>query len=135
LPTKSQLQTGTLSTTFLTSLALASFLAEAKRTFINYPTAHHNLGNSRATPSHLGDITYKSNQCQEDCFTKLKCSQKVLTQPPTWIYRKSLKPHKEVLGRGIKGFRMSVFIGGISSLQRREGEIFYTCPPKLAVGN
>jgi hypothetical protein len=30
---------------------------------------------------------------------------------------------------------MSIFIGKTSSLQRREGERFYTCPKKLAVGN
>jgi hypothetical protein len=40
--------------------------------------------------------------------------------------------------RAHKGFRMIIFIGGTSRLQRREGESFYTCPPtpkKLAVGN
>jgi hypothetical protein len=35
-----------LSTTFLTSLALASFLAEVKQTFTNFPMAHHNLRSS-----------------------------------------------------------------------------------------
>jgi hypothetical protein len=33
-----------------------------------------------------------------------------------WIYHKSLKPHKEVLGRAHKGFRMSIFIDETSSL-------------------
>jgi hypothetical protein len=52
-----------------------------------------------------------------------------------WIYHKSLKPHKEVLGRAHKGFKKSVFIGGTSSLQRRKGESFYIYPKKLAIVN
>jgi hypothetical protein len=46
--------------------------------------AHHNLGSSRATPSHLGGFTFKSNKCHKDCFTKLKCSnhsQRGISQP------------------------------------------------------
>jgi hypothetical protein len=54
--------------------------------------------------------------------------KEVLTQPRTWIYHKSTKPHKEVLERGLKGFRMSVFICGTSSPQRREEGSFYTIP-------
>jgi hypothetical protein len=84
LPTKSQLQIGSLLTTFLTSLALASFLAEAKRTFTNFFVAHHNIGRSRVMPSRLGGFTSKSNKCHEDCFTKLKCSnhsQRGISQP------------------------------------------------------
>jgi hypothetical protein len=46
-----------------------------------------------------------------------------------WIYNKSLKPHKEVLGRAHKGFRRSVFIGGTINLQGREGEKFILVPP------
>jgi hypothetical protein len=76
LPTKYQLEVGSLSTAFLTSLSLASFLLEEKRTFTNFPMTHHNLGSSRAMPSHLGGFTSKSNKCHEDCFTKLKCSQR-----------------------------------------------------------
>jgi hypothetical protein len=34
---------------------------------------HHNLGSSRAMPTCLGGFTSKSNKCNEDCFTKLKC--------------------------------------------------------------
>jgi hypothetical protein len=52
-----------------------------------------------------------------------------------WIYHKSLKPHKEVLGRDYKGFRMSIFIGGTSSLQMREGKAFILVLQKLAVEN
>jgi hypothetical protein len=84
LPTKIQLQAGSLLTTFLTSLALTSFLAEAKRTFTNFLTAHHNLGISKVMPSRLGDFTSKSNKCHEDCFAKLKCSnhsQRGISQP------------------------------------------------------
>jgi hypothetical protein len=76
LSTKSQFQVGSLSTTFLIPLALISFLVEAKRTFINFPMTHHNLGSCRAMPSHIGGFTSKSNKCHKDCFTKLKCSQK-----------------------------------------------------------
>jgi hypothetical protein len=123
-----------LLTAFLTSLALASFLSEAKRTFTNFPTAHHNLGSSRATPSHLGGFTSKSNKCHEDCFTKLKCStahKEDLTQHLAWISHKSLKHHLEVKGRGLKGSRKSIFVGGTNNPQRREGEKFYTIPQKL----
>jgi hypothetical protein len=69
---------------FLTSLALASFLAEAKQTFTDVSTMPHNLGSSRATPSHLGGFTSKSNKCHEYFFTKLKCTsahKEYLTQP------------------------------------------------------
>jgi hypothetical protein len=37
--------------------------------------------------------------------------------------------------RGLKGSRKSIFVGGNSTVQRREGENFYTIPQKLAVGN
>jgi hypothetical protein len=131
LPTKCQLQAGSISTAFLTSLALASFLLEVKRTFTNFSTAHHNIGSSRATPSCLGGFTSKSNKFHEDCFTKLKCSsthKEDLTQPLAWISDKSLKPHLEVKGRGLKGSRKSIFIGGTSNPQRRDGGSFYTIP-------
>jgi hypothetical protein len=49
----------------------------------------------------------------------------LLTQ--AWIYHISLKPHKEVLERAHKGFRMSIFIGGTSTLQRR-AEAFILSP-------
>jgi hypothetical protein len=52
-----------------------------------------------------------------------------------WSCHKSLKPHKEVLGRAHKGFRIRVFIGGTSNTQRREeGKLLYY-PQKLVVGN
>jgi hypothetical protein len=138
LPIKCQLQVGSLSTVFLTSLALASFLSEVKRTFTNFLTAHHNLESSRATPSHLGDFTSKSNKCHEDWFTKLKWSsahKEDLTQLLAWISHKSLKPHLEVKGRGLKGSRKSIFIGGTSIPQKREGGSFYTIPQKLLIEN
>jgi hypothetical protein len=139
LPTKCQLQAGSILTAFLTSLALTSFLSEMKRTFTNFPTAHHNLGSSRVMmPSHLGGFTSKSNKCHEDCFTKLKYSsahKEDLTQPLVWISHKSHKPHLEVKGRGLKGSRKSIFIGGTSSPQRKEGGSFCTIPQKFAVEN
>jgi hypothetical protein len=84
LPTKSQLQDGSLSITFLTSLDLASFLADVKWTFTNFLMAHHNLESSRATSSRLGGFNSKSNKYHEDCFTKLKYSnhsQREISQP------------------------------------------------------
>jgi hypothetical protein len=138
LPTRCQLQAGSLSTAFLTSLALTSFLSEVKRTFINFPTAHHNLESYRTTPSRLGDFTSKSNKCHKDCFTKLKCSiahKEDLTQPLAWISHKSHKPHLEVKGRGLKGSRKSIFVGGTSSPQRGERGSCYSIPQKLAIGN
>jgi hypothetical protein len=50
----------------------------------------------------------------------------------TWIYHKSLKSHKEVLRRAHKDFRMSIFVGETSNLQRRERKMFYTRPPKIS---
>jgi hypothetical protein len=69
---------------------------------------------------------------------KLKCSsahKDDLTQPLTWISHKSLKPHLKVKGRGLKGSRKSIFIGGTSSPQRREGVKLLYYPQKLAIGN
>jgi hypothetical protein len=66
----------------------SSFLVEVKRTFINFLTAHHNLGSSIVTPSHLGDFTSKSNKCHKDWFTKLKCSQREYHSTLTWISHK-----------------------------------------------
>jgi hypothetical protein len=40
-----------------------------------------------------------------------------------------------VKGRGLKDLRKSIFVGGTSIPQRREGESFYTIPQKLTVGN
>jgi hypothetical protein len=116
LPTKSQLQAGSLSTTFLTSLALASFLAEAKRTFTNFPTAHHNLGSSRATPSRLGGFTSKSNKCHEDCFTKLKYSNaqrahKEDSLNPNLDFSQITQTSQRGVGESSQRLRMSVFRG------------------------
>jgi hypothetical protein len=66
LPTKSQLQVRSFSTTFPTQLSLATFLAKAKRAFLNFSMTHHNLGRFRATPSNLGGFTSKSNKYHED---------------------------------------------------------------------
>jgi hypothetical protein len=65
----------------------------------------------------------------------LKSLTKRILSTQAWIYHKSLKPQKKVLGRAHKGFRKSVFIGGTSSFQTGKGGSFYTIPQKLAVGN
>jgi hypothetical protein len=124
-----------LSTTFLTPLALASFFSEAKRTFTNFPKTHHMLRSSRVTPSRLGGFTSKSNKCHKDCFTKIKCSsahKEDSLKPPLRISHKSQDPHKEGLERAHKGLGWVYFVGGTSTLQRREGENFYIYPPKTS---
>jgi hypothetical protein len=120
-PTKSQLQAGSLSTAFPTPLTLGSFLAEAKRkrTFTNFPMAHHNLGCSRATPSHLGGFTSKSNKCYEDCFTKIKCSS----------------AQKEDLTQPKLGFLTNHTNLTENPLKEGWGKLLYLSPKKLAVEN
>jgi hypothetical protein len=54
---------------------LASFLVEAKRIFINFLTADHNLGSYRTTPSRLGGFTSKSNKCFISAWRSPKCSK------------------------------------------------------------
>jgi hypothetical protein len=138
LPTKCQLQDGSLSTAFLTSLALASFLSEVKRTFTNFPTAHHNLGSSRAMPSCLGVFTSKSNKCYKDCLTKLKCSsahKEDPLNPPLRFSHKSQDPYKEGLVRAHKGLGWVYFVGATSTLQKGEGKVFILIPQKLVIEN
>jgi hypothetical protein len=65
----------------------------------------------------------------------LKCSQGGSHSTLIWISHKSLKPHLEVKGRGLKGSRKSIFIGGTSSTQMREGEKLLYYSKKLAVRN
>jgi hypothetical protein len=128
-----QLQAGSLSTAFLTSLALASFHLEAKRTFTNFLKTHHTLGSSRATPSRLGGFTSKCNKWHKDCFTKIKCSsahKEDSPNPPLRISHKSQDPRKEGLGRAHKGLGWMYFMGSTSTHQRRERKSFYICPPK-----
>ena len=134
MPTKSQLQAGSLSTTFLTSLALASFLAEAKRTFTNFPTAHHNLGSSRATPSRLGGFTSKSNKCHKDCFTKIKCSNaqrahKEDSLNPNLDFSQITQTSQRGVGESSQRLRMSVFRGW-HQLPPKEGggKLLYLSP-------
>jgi hypothetical protein len=134
-PLSGQLQAGSLSTAFLTSLALASFLSEAKQIFTNFPKTHRTLGSSRAIPSRLEDFTSKSNKCNKDCFTKLKCSsthKENSLNPPLRFSHKSEDPHQEGLGRAHKGLGWVYFVGSTSNLKRREGERFYTCSPKTS---
>jgi hypothetical protein len=113
----------------------SSFLSEMKRTFINFPTVNHNLGSSRVTPSLLGGFTSKSNKCHKDYFAKLKYSsahKEDSLNPPLSFSHKSQDPHKEGLGRAHKGLGWVYFVGGTSTLQRREGGSFYTCPKKTS---
>jgi hypothetical protein len=132
LPTKSQLQAGSLLTIFSSPLALASFLAEVKQTFTNFHMSHHNLGSSRAMPSHLRGFTSNSNKYYKDCFTKLKCSQRGSHSTQSWLYHKSLKPHKEVLGRAHKGLKISMFLGWHQHPPKEGGGSFYTCLSKTS---
>jgi hypothetical protein len=75
LPTRSKLQAGSLSTAFPTPLSSCFFPCRGEVDLHKLPPAHHNLENSRATPSRLGGFTSMSNKCHKDCFTKLKCSK------------------------------------------------------------
>jgi hypothetical protein len=106
-----------------------------KRTFTNFSTTHHNLGSSKAMPSHLGGFISKSNKYHKDCFTKLKCSsthKEDYLNPPLRFSHKSQDPRKEGLGRVHKSLGWVYFVGGTSSLQMREGESLYTCSPKTS---
>jgi hypothetical protein len=108
---------------------------EVKQIFTNFPKTHHTLGSSMVTPSRLGGFTSKSNKCNKDCFTKLKCSsthKEDSLNPPLRFSHKSQDPHKEGLGRAHKGLWWVYFVGSTSNLKRREGERFYTCSPKTS---
>jgi hypothetical protein len=134
LPTKCKLQVGSLSTAFLTSLALASFLSEVKRIFINFLTAHYNLGSSRATPSYLEGFTFKSNKCHKDCFTKLN-AQMLTKRILSTHHLGFLTNHKILTKRGwgsSQRVRMSVFRGWHQQPLKEGGRSFYTCPPKTS---
>jgi hypothetical protein len=85
--------------------------------------------------SHLGGFTSKSNKCHKDYFTKLKFSsahKENSLNPPLMFSHKSQDPHIEGMGRAHKGLGRVYFVDGTSSLQRREGESVYTCPPKTS---
>jgi hypothetical protein len=72
-------------------------------------------------------LTSKSNKCHEDCFKKLKCSsahKEDLTQPLAWISHKSLKPHLEVKGRGLKGSRKNILLVEPATLKAGQGKAF-----------
>jgi hypothetical protein len=85
--------------------------------------------------NHLRGFTFKSNKCHKDCFKKLNCSQRGSHSTQSLIYHKSLKPHKEVLGRAHKGLEMNMLRGWHQQSPMEGGESFYTYPQKLAVAN
>jgi hypothetical protein len=135
LPTKSQLQAGYLSTTFLTSLALPSFLTEAKRTFTNFPMAHHNFGSSRATPSRLGGFTSKSNKCHKNCFTKLKFSQRGSHSTIAWFLINQPNLTKRYRGEVSKAYGCVFSFVEPSASKGGMRKAFILIPKKLAVEN
>jgi hypothetical protein len=138
LPTKSQLQAESLLTTFFTLLALASFLTEVKRIFINFSMAHHNLGSSRATPSRLEGFTSKSNKCHEDCFTKLKCSnhsQRGISQPKFEFIMNHSNLIKKYWGELTKALGRVFSLVEPAASKGRKGKAFILIPKKLAVEN
>jgi hypothetical protein len=136
-PTKSQLQAKSFSTNFPTLLNYYFFPSGGEAVLHKLSMTHHNFGSSRTTPSRLGGFTSKSNECHKDCFIKLKSAHKdcVSLKPPLRFSQKSHFPHKEGLGRVLYGSRMSVFMGGTSSHQRREGETFILVLQKLIAEN
>jgi hypothetical protein len=94
---------------------------------------HHNLGSSRATPNRLEGFTSKSNKYHKDCFTKLKCSnhsQRGISQPKLGFLTDHSNLIKRCWGELTKTLGMSIFVGGTTSPQRREGGRFYTYPTK-----
>jgi hypothetical protein len=113
LPTRSKLQAGSLSTAFPTPLSSCFFPCRGEVDLHKLPPAHHNLENSRATPSRLGGFTSTSNKCHKDCFTNSSAQRiiKRILSTQNRISHKSHKPHKEVLGRAHKGLEMSMFHG------------------------
>jgi hypothetical protein len=62
----------------------------------------------------------------------LKVSQRGSHSTKTWISHKSLKPHKEVLGRAHKGLEMSMFHGWHQHPPKEGGGSFYTYTPKTS---
>jgi hypothetical protein len=122
-PTKSLLQAVSFNR-FSHPLALASFLTEAKPTFINFPMAHHNLRRSKVMLSCLGGFSSKSNKCHKDCFTKrislnpiLDLSQ--ITQTSQRGVGVSSQSHANEY---VLWMAPTLFKGGRGR--------FYTCPPK-----
>jgi hypothetical protein len=86
-------------------------------------------------PSRLGGFISKSKKCHKDWFTKLKSSsahKEDSLNPQLRFSHKSQDPHKEGLGRSHKDLGWVYFMGGISFLQMREGESFYTYPSKTS---
>ena len=67
---------GSLSTLFLASLSWSLPLRRQDR-FLHKHSATHTtiLGACRATPSHQGGFTSKSNKCFTECLTKSTCAQ------------------------------------------------------------
>jgi hypothetical protein len=106
-----------------------------KQTFTNFPTAHRNLGSSKATTNRLGGFTSKSNKCHEDCFTNLKSSsahKEDLTQPLAWISHKSLKSHLEVKGEVSRAQGRVFSFLELATLKAGKGGSFYTIPQKTS---
>jgi hypothetical protein len=100
---------------------------------------HHNLGRSRAMPSHLGGFTSKSNKCHKDCFIMNKWSsahKEDSFSTQTWISHKSHKLHQEVLGRAHKGIRVEIFllVASAPSKGGGRGDPFIAGYGKLPVG-
>jgi hypothetical protein len=63
----------------------------------------------------------------------LKSLTKMNLSTQTWIYHKSLNPHKEVLGRAHKGLEMNMFHGWHHQPPKEGGGgSFYTCPLKTS---
>jgi hypothetical protein len=138
LSTKSQLQVESLSTAFPTPLTLASFLAKAKRTFINFPTAHHNLGNYRAMPSHLGGFISKSNKCHKDCFTKLKCSNTHTEDSlnPNLDFSQITQTSQRGVGESSQRLRNECVLWLASAPSKEgRGKTFVPVPQKLEIEN
>jgi hypothetical protein len=89
LPTKSQLQAGSLSTTFLTSLALASFLTEAKQTSQTFPRLTTSLGALGRCLAIEEDSPPRVTNATKITSQSSSAHKEDLTQPLAWISHKS----------------------------------------------
>jgi hypothetical protein len=132
---KSQLQAGSLSTYFLTSLDLASFLVEVKRAFTTFHMAHHNLGSSREMLSHLEGFTSNSNKCHKDCFPKLKClrlTKRFSLNPKFWFITNRLKISQRCWGEVSKALGWVFSLVEPAASKGGRGRSFYIVPPKTS---
>jgi hypothetical protein len=130
LPTKFQLQAESISTALLTSLTLASFPSEVKRTFTNFLTAHHNLESSRATPSRLRCFTSRVTNTIK--IVSQSSNAQVLTKRILSTHHLVFLINHKILTKKVdessQRVRMSLFCGWHQLPSKEGGGSFYNYP-------